>query len=244
MITERMRRLQESQDPSLAMNRLLTQRAMAEAIGKMAMMKGDAPIKGVDYFTPAEIEQIAQYVRSMVKDGEKGDKGDSIKGEPGIKGDTPILGVHYWTDQDKKQMAKEAAKLVKLPKSPTIDEIVASLPIAAKEPVTWDLIADAPKLTDLQGLIGFLKRGGFRGGGSSTSSSSGTNVYNEVVSGSGTAWTLAVIPTPGTVRLFANGQRLIPQAGANANDYSISGANITTVDSFTAGTLLADYSHT
>lgn len=66
--------------------------------------------------------------------------------------------------------------------------------------------------------------------------SSVTAVYNEVVSGSGTAWTLANTPTAGTVRLFANGQRLTPTV-----DYTISSAAITTVLSWTAGTILADY---
>lgn len=236
-----MQRLREIQDPSLAMNRLLTHKAMAEAIGKMDMMKGDTPVKGVDYFTPAEIEQFAQYVRSMVKDGARGEKGDSIRGDKGEKGDSPILGVHYWTEQDRKQMAKEAAKLVKAPKAPTVEEIVSRIPVSEKEPVTWDLIADAPKLTDLQGLIEFLKRGGFRGGGSSASGSSGTQVNNEIVAGSGNAFTLAVVPIPGSVTIYANGQRLTPGAG---NDYTISGANITTANPYSAGSLLADYRHT
>lgn len=218
-------------------------RHVTEHITSLKGDKGDTPQKYVDYFTPAEIEQIAQYVRSMVKNGEKGDKGekgDLGVGEKGDKGDSPILGVHYWTEQDKKQMAKEASKLVKLPKIPTAEEIVSKIPVAEKEPVVWDSITDAPNLKDLQGLVAFLKRGGFRGGGSSSGTSSGTNVYNEVVSGSGTAWTLTVVPTLGSVRLFANGQRLTP----GGVDYTISGANITTIQSWSAGTILADYSHT
>jgi len=66
--------------------------------------------------------------------------------------------------------------------------------------------------------------------------SSGTQVVNEVVSGSGTSWTLAHTPTTGTLALYANGQRLTPTV-----DYSLSGANITTVLAWSAGTLLADY---
>lgn len=64
----------------------------------------------------------------------------------------------------------------------------------------------------------------------------GTATYNEVVAGSGTAWTLAGTPIVGSVRLYANGQRLTPTV-----DYSITGAAITTVDSWAAGTILADY---
>lgn len=70
------------------------------------------------------------------------------------------------------------------------------------------------------------------GGGSSTF------VNNEIVSGSGTSWTLAQIPLAGTQHIVGNGQRLTPGAG---NDYTISGTAITTVNSYSAGTLLADY---
>jgi hypothetical protein len=65
-----------------------------------------------------------------------------------------------------------------------------------------------------------------------------TFVFNEIVSGSGTSWTLAGTPTTGTVALYANGQRLMPGVG---DDYTISGANITTALSWSSGTVLADY---
>jgi len=69
-----------------------------------------------------------------------------------------------------------------------------------------------------------------------TGGTSGTAVYNEVVSGSGTTWTLAHTPLSGTLALYANGQRLTP-----TTDYSLSGATITTVLSWDAGSILADY---
>jgi hypothetical protein len=78
--------------------------------------------------------------------------------------------------------------------------------------------------------------------------SNGTPIYNEIVSGSGTSWTLAHTPVPGTVRLYAGGNaasqtgRLAPIVSGNG-DYSISGASITTNTNFAAGDLLADYSH-
>ncbi len=59
---------------------------------------------------------------------------------------------------------------------------------------------------------------------------------NEVVSGSGTTFTLAATPTTGSVHLFGQGQRLIP-----TTDFTIAGAVITTVNSWAAGTVLADY---
>lgn len=70
------------------------------------------------------------------------------------------------------------------------------------------------------------------------SGSTGTSVYNEVVSGSGTTFTLAHTPILGTVRVYANGQRLTPTV-----DYSITGAVITTVSSWSAGMITADYQY-
>lgn len=64
-----------------------------------------------------------------------------------------------------------------------------------------------------------------------------TFVDSEVVSGTGTSWTLAATPIAGSVQLYANGQRLTP----GGVDYTISGATITTITSFASGTLLADY---
>lgn len=68
----------------------------------------------------------------------------------------------------------------------------------------------------------------------------GTQVDNEVVSGSGTTFTLANTPLSGTVQLYGEGQRLTPGVG---NDYTISGKVITTANSFGSGTILADYQH-
>ena len=68
-------------------------------------------------------------------------------------------------------------------------------------------------------------------------SASGVQVDNEIVAGSGTSFTLANVPTVGTA-LYALGQRLTP-----TTDYTISGANITLVNSLFSGQLLADYDH-
>lgn len=72
------------------------------------------------------------------------------------------------------------------------------------------------------------------GGGSST----GTPVTGEVVAGLGTTFTLAFTPKAGTLALYGQGQRLYL-----STDYTISGAVITTVDSWLAKQILADYSH-
>lgn len=65
----------------------------------------------------------------------------------------------------------------------------------------------------------------------------GSSIDNEIVSGSGTSFTLASTPALGTEHIYGNGQRLTP----GGVDYTISGASITTVNSFSAGTILADY---
>lgn len=70
-------------------------------------------------------------------------------------------------------------------------------------------------------------------------STGNTFIYNEVVSGSGTSWTLAHAPVAGFQALYANGQRLTP----GGVDYTITGANITTMSSWAAGTILADYQY-
>lgn len=67
----------------------------------------------------------------------------------------------------------------------------------------------------------------------------GTFVDNEVVSGSGTSWTLANTPIVGSVKLHA-GTRLIPGPGAGT-DYTISATAITTTVSYPTGSLIADY---
>jgi hypothetical protein len=66
----------------------------------------------------------------------------------------------------------------------------------------------------------------------------GVPVENEVVSGSGTSWTLANAPVSGSVKLYAGGMRLNPGIG---NDYTISGGSISTAASYSTGALIADY---
>jgi hypothetical protein len=65
-----------------------------------------------------------------------------------------------------------------------------------------------------------------------------TFIENEVVSGSGTSWTLANAPVSGSVKVWAGGIRLTPGAG---NDYTISATAITTAQSYSTGALIADY---
>lgn len=76
--------------------------------------------------------------------------------------------------------------------------------------------------------------------GGSSSNTGATTVIGEVVSGSGTAWTLAHSPTSGTLAIYGIGQRLTSGAG---NDFTQTGTSVTTVNSFSAGQILADYSY-
>jgi hypothetical protein len=69
-----------------------------------------------------------------------------------------------------------------------------------------------------------------------TGAGSTTPVNNEIVSGSGTTFTLAYTPTAGSVHLYGYGQRL-----TLTEDYTITGAVITTINSFDTGKILADY---
>lgn len=103
-------------------------------------------------------------------------------------------------------------------------------------------VAVAGGVSDLDGVTilpfeinhstGRLKVSGIISGGG------GTTVLNEIVSGSGTSWTLANAPNANGVALYGAGIRLTPGAG---NDYTLSGASITTANSYSAGSLLADY---
>ena len=62
-------------------------------------------------------------------------------------------------------------------------------------------------------------------------------IDEEQVSGNGTSWILANTPIAGTVELYANGNRITVANG----DFTISGKNITTTDSWPTGSIFADY---
>lgn len=68
------------------------------------------------------------------------------------------------------------------------------------------------------------------------SGGSSSSVSNEIVSGSGTAFTLAGTPLAGTAKIYARGQRL-----KLGTDYAIAGAAITTADTWGSGDIIADY---
>ena len=64
--------------------------------------KGDMPKKGVDYFTPEEINDIQEYVQSQIKDGEDGY--------------TPIKGTDYFTPDEINSIVSQVKNLIPTPK--------------------------------------------------------------------------------------------------------------------------------
>lgn len=84
--------------------------------------------------------------------------------------------------------------------------------------------------------ISELMHGG--GSGSTPETTDIVFIDNEIVSGTGTNWTLVHIPVLGSLELYGNGQLLTPGIG---NDYTISGPFITTANSFTTAALQAFY---
>lgn len=182
---------------------------------------------GEDGKTPTEKElrSLIEPLIPKVKDGENG----KTPTEEDLKNLIRPLILAYMEG-----IPKEAPK-------PTYDQIKG-----VAEPIIRQMMTEA-------------RKGWFGGGGSGDNVRAGTGVtittnnigakvisvpglgnqaYGEEVSGSGTSWTLANTPTAGTVRLFAIGQRL-----KLTEDYSITGASITTVNSWSAGEILADYSY-
>lgn len=189
-----------------------------------------------------EQEQGMSFIYDKVrklKNGKKGDKGDRGRPGKGIKGDKGDDG-----SPDTAEQVRE--KLETLTGEERLDaSAIKNLP-EATEKITKHVIGTSHALwnhmdVDVSGITTgqSIKWDGLRwipftpvGGGS-------TSVYNEAPSGSGTSWTLAHTPDANTLRLYANGQRLIP-----TTDYSLSGATITTVLSWNSGTLTADYNYT
>lgn len=175
---EKLRALAEVRDPSLRMAKLLTDRAMAEAIGKMDMMKGDkgetgddgyTPVKGKDYFTNEEIQSIINYIQSNVQPGEQGIPGTNGKdGRNGINGTSPDVDKLVKTILAKIPKAKDGV-------SPKIEDVV-------KQTITAINNNPDQEFVTVKQLTEFLRRGGFRGGAGSGSSTTQA-VYSDTVAG-------------------------------------------------------------
>lgn len=200
----------ELRDPALKMNRV-----MAEALMKVEVMKGEKGDMG-----------------DAGPQGERGPQGDrgadgynGIDGIDGKDGKNGVNGVDGRHGKDGKN-GKDGV-------SPDFDSIVEEV---RRVQVTYKDIKDAPDLTDLPKLIEFLKMGGFRGGGGSSTGTVAI-VYTETPSGliNSSNKIYTVLHSITNVYSFAiNGQFLHP-----TTDYTASGATITFVnalDSSLSGT--------
>jgi hypothetical protein len=179
---------------------------------------GKTPIKGVDYF-----------------DGEKGDPGESIKGDKGADGspDSPE------EVREKLHGLPKGSRLdyEKLDNTPDIGTIIARH-VSSRSYSTDELID-----VDMSGIVvgQVLQWDGKRFIPYTPGSASGTPVWSEAVTGSGSTLTLAHTPQTGTLRLYRNGTRLTV---GSTSDYTILGAVITlTIAIQSTDTFLADYDY-
>lgn len=250
--------------------RELSQQVRAFSNGKVAKKKKERPrtlsekISDItQYKSPIQPTVIEKEKRVYMGEpgkpgrdglpGFRGEPGESGKpGRDGLPGKTPVKGVDYFTDNEIQAIKKMILTELAVPRTEDETPIVAA-DVAVTPDMVKKIIAimhSLPEVDKLEVSKGVRNAQSFiyggtkykmselMHGGSSASSSSSTAVYGEVVAGSGTAWTLAHTPDTNTLRLFANGQRLT--AGT---DYTLAGATITTVLSWDAGTLLADYNY-
>ncbi len=205
----KLQQIMEMKDPSLRISRLLSERANAEAIMKMDMMKGEkgddgyTPVKGKDYFTSTEIDSLVSHIRSIVKDGKDGINGkDGAKGE---KGDTPIKGIDYWDKNDKEGIIKEV--LARMPKQEKAVQVnhkalasEAIKGVIAENGIKIDHVEGLTKT--LTGLKEYLKLGGYRGGGDTVAAGTGVTITTnstgqKVINSSGGGFT--TLAATGTV---------------------------------------------
>ncbi len=169
--------------------------------------------------------------------GEKGEKGlrgeKGEKGNMGIQGELGIPGKDGSPDTPNQIIGKINKATDKIDAVTTLEKEIELLKLRLRKNLGsaggGDVVVAGTGITITRNSSG--KR-------IITATSTSTEVFNEVVSGSGTTFTLANTPTAGTVRIVAGRNRLYP-----TTDYTISGATITTVLPWLAGDLLADYKY-
>ena len=195
------------------MQRMLTEKAMADAVGKMDMMKGDKPTT----------EELLEIIIPLIPEPVKGDKGD--------KGDDYVL-----TQKDKQEIASsitvpivekvivEKTEVIK--EQPIVTEIVREVALTDTANQLRDKLESLKKgekltiyaIEDLADLLEELKKwrgevGTFMsmgGGGGFTSP-----VYNFVddevltgtIDGNNTIFTINRLPYRGSVKIYRGGSR-------------------------------------
>jgi hypothetical protein len=207
---------------------------------------GKTPIKGQDYFTNQEIEQIINYIQSNVKPAKDGEKGLD-----GKNGQTPTRGVDYWTREDQAKIIEQAIK--QLPKAK--DGISPDAKKIASDVVKQISIPDTKGFITQEQLIDFLRRGGFRGGGGGSGgqvntvvagtgiSVNSTDPINPVVTNSAPDQTVAI--TAGTNITSVTGTypnftiNAATQAGGAGDMLLGTAQTVTAAKTFTTGTLIS-----
>lgn len=184
-LKKRLQELAEYRDPSLKMQRILTDRSVAEAILKMAAVpgirgeKGDLGLQGLQ-----GIQGIQGIAGNNGKDGENGKNGYN-----------PARGIDYWTIEDQQSIISSVVARLPTPKdgvSPSIEEIVKR----ATEEVR-KIPVDFKDIKGIESLIQHLKMGGFRGGGLSDISGLILEGGGIIITGDGTVGSPYVISSSG-----------------------------------------------
>lgn len=231
--------------------------SMWEALRGPKGKPGITPKRGVDYWTTEDKKEIINETVKILpsfKDGKTPKKGkdyfteDDKREFVSIVRDSVVELMPEVTERESVQLTVQDIEGIEefvqsyIP-SQEVDEFTQLFISEIKKQSGADRIKDSAGMSLLIQKLGqnfykgYVAGPGF-GGGASSTGTSGTQVFNEVVSGSAKAWALAHTPQTGTLRLFANGQRLTPTV-----DYTLTGANIVTVTSWALGTLIADYTY-
>lgn len=188
---------------------------------------GEQVRKIVDELVPMMREEIKNAFLELTPrkgvhyfDGEKGEDGKDSK-IPGPSGKDGI-GI---PGKDGRNITPEEAKLI-LEDTLNLDDLTTNIESRFKssDASSKKIEKELKKLKETVML-------NYGGHGSKT-----TRVIGEIVPGSGTSFTLTKTPVAGTQAIYGVGQRLTLTA-----DYSISGKNITTVNSWSSGDIVADY---
>jgi len=214
------RKLIELRNPALRMTRMLTDKAMAEAVGKMDMMKGDSPT----------LEELLAIIKPLIPTIEE--LFEKIKPliPPPIKGDNYILTV-----KDKNEIASKikpttvdrviervevpiiTEKIVKEVKEVALNESAEKTrdkleSLKKGEKLTIQAIEDlADILAELRKwrgeVVTFMNLGGGGGFTSPIYNFIDDEVPNGVINGSNTVFTLDRLPYRGSVKIYRGGAR-------------------------------------
>jgi hypothetical protein len=228
-IQEKLQALKEERDPSLKINRILADKAIAEAVVKMAGLEGVAgkdgytPVKGKDYYTAEEIDKMVSYIESKIKVPKDGTNG--ADGKVGRNGESAIRGVDYWTPKDREEILKQTLSQIPKPKdgiSPDIKAIVKQV-TDGMPPVNFK--DEVGKILASPGMRMLLHGGGISSvAHDATLAGSGTSVDPlRVISAGGVSsvtnsdGTLTISPTTGAVVASLSNTAVTPGIYTNTN---------------------------